>query len=48
MNMKEELEKAVEANAKRSTNATSSIEALQYTQACVNAMNALACLYQMK
>lgn len=39
--MKEELEAAIKALAKKSADATTSHEAMQYAQAALNATNAL-------
>ena len=47
--MKEQLEKAVKANAERATkDGITADEALKFTQACTNAANALVCLSNMK
>jgi len=42
--MKEELEKVVKDMAKKAIETSSSLEAMQYTQAAVNATNALRCI----
>jgi hypothetical protein len=45
--MKEKLEEAVKDAAEKSKSAKSGDEAMKYTQAALNAANALACLAHM-
>lgn len=42
--MNDALEAAIKHAATQAANASTAVEALQYTQAAVNAANALACL----
>ncbi len=46
--MEEALKNAVKHTAEQAAKTTNAVEALQYTQAAVNAANALACLSNIK